>query len=98
MKSKTSFFNKTIYKKNLSRFFFFPVLYFLALFVGTSCNAILDRLELLKYKDIYVQTLQDNSDLHDAIVLFIVANLLLQRNKVRITFTLPFFKKRIIFK
>ena len=68
MKSKTSFFNKTIYKKNLSRFFFFPVLYFLALFVGTSCNAILDRLELLKYKDAYVQTLQNNSDLHDAIM------------------------------
>lgn len=68
MKSKTSFFNKTIYKKNLSRFFFFPVLYFLALFVGTSCNAILDRLELLTYKNVYVQTLQDNSDLHDAIM------------------------------
>lgn len=68
MKSKTSFFNKTIYKKNLSRFFFFPVLYFLALFVGTSCKAILDHLELLKYKDVYAQTLQDNSDLHDAIM------------------------------
>lgn len=68
MKSKTSFFNKTIYKKNLSRFFFFPVLYFLALFVGTSCYAILERLELLKHKDVYVQTLQNNSDLHDAIM------------------------------
>lgn len=68
MKSKTSFFNKTIYKKNLSRFFFFPVLYFLVLFVGTSCKAILDHLEILKYKDAYAQTLQNNSDLHDAIM------------------------------
>ena len=58
MKSRNILLTKQYIKKNLSRFFFFPVLYFLALFVGTSCKAILDHLELLKYKDVYAQTLQ----------------------------------------
>ena len=39
MKSKTSFFNKTIYKKNLTRFVAFPLLYFAFLFISMHIPA-----------------------------------------------------------
>ncbi len=67
MKSKTSFFNKTIYKKNLTRFVVFPLLYFAFLFVSMSCNMIVHHLEIRKYPEIYSKILQSHQDLYEPI-------------------------------
>lgn len=67
MKSKTSFFNKTIYKKNLTRFMAFPLLYFAFLFISTSCNMIVHHLEIQKYPETYSKILQTHQDLYTPI-------------------------------
>ena len=68
MKSKTSFFNKTIYKKNLTRFVAFPLLYFAFLFISISCNMLVNRLNIQKYPDAYTQTLKTHQDLYERVM------------------------------
>ena len=68
MKSKTSFFNKTIYKKNLTRFVAFPLLYFAFLFISISCNMLVNRLNMQKYPDAYIQTLKTHQDLYERVM------------------------------
>ena len=68
MKSKTSFFNKTIYKKNLTRFVAFPLLYFAFLFISMSCNMLVNRLNMQKSPDAYIQTLKTHQDLYEGVM------------------------------
>lgn len=68
MASKTSFFNPTIYKKNMTRYLAFPIIYFVFLMIAIPGVCVVGRIRANTYPGVYDYMLEHHSDFANAIM------------------------------
>lgn len=68
MALKTSFFNPTIYKKNMTRYLAFPIVYFVFLMIAIPGVCVVGRIRANTYPGVYDYMLEHHSDFANAIM------------------------------